>query len=118
MNIISFFIFQRSTLNLEKTRKHLLRKIFGSPHTSNRIYLLQNYFSNYVYLKDMYITLKGIGKSLLVSVLGILLICKFLNFTVVFTKKKFNFRKISYNFLCEKVNFSLIHRTHNTIHSF
>ena len=51
------------------------------------IYLLRNCFSNYVYLKDTYITLKGIGKVLFVSVLRILLICKFLKFTTVFTKK-------------------------------
>ena len=68
-------------------KKHLLENIFGSPHTSNRIYLLWNCFSNYVYLKDMYITLKGIGKILFVSVLRILLICEFLNFTAAFTKK-------------------------------
>ena len=41
----------------------------------------------YVNFKDMYITLKGIEKILFVSVLKILLICKSLNFTVVFTKK-------------------------------
>ena len=70
-----------------RKKKHLLGNIFGSPHTSNRIYLLRNCFSNYVYLKDMYITLKGIGKILFVSVLRILLICKFLNFTAAFTKK-------------------------------
>ena len=82
-----FYIFQRTTFNLEKKQKHLLRKMFGSPHTSNQIYLLWNGFSNYAYLKDMYITLKGIGKILFVSVLKILLICKFLNFTVVVIKK-------------------------------
>ena len=70
-----------------RKKKHLLGNIFGSPHTSNPIYLLQNCFSNYVYLKDMYITLKGIGKILFVSVLRILLICKFLNFKAAFTKK-------------------------------
>ena len=70
-----------------KKKKHLLGNIFGSPHTSNRIYLLRNCFSNYVYLKDMYITLKGIGKILFVSVLRILLICKTLNFTATFTNK-------------------------------
>ena len=37
-------------------------------------------------LKCMYITLKRIGKILFVSALRILLICKFLNFTVIFTK--------------------------------
>ena len=67
--------------------KHVIGKIFGSPHTSNWIYLLRNCFSNYVYLKDMYLSLKGIGKILFVSVLRILLICKTLNFTTAFTKK-------------------------------
>ena len=43
-------------------------------------------FSNYVYLKYIYITLKGTGKILFVSVSRILLICKFLNFTDVFAK--------------------------------
>ena len=46
-----------------------------------------------------------------------LLICNFLNFTAAFTKK-LNFPKFAFNFPCEKVNFSLIHRTHITIHSF
>ena len=54
-----------------RKKKHLLGNIFGSPHTSNRIYLLRNFFSSYVYLKDMYITLKSIGKILFVSVLRI-----------------------------------------------
>ena len=71
-----------------KKKNHFLGNIFGSPHTSNRTYLLRNCFSNYdLYLRDMYITLKGIGKILFVSVLRILLICKFLNFTAAFTKK-------------------------------
>ena len=72
-----------------RKKKHLLGKIFGSPHTRNRIYLLQNCFPKYVYLKDVYITLKGkgIGKILFISVLRILLICKFLNFTAAFTEK-------------------------------
>ena len=39
----------------------------------NWIYLLQNYFSNYVYLKDIYKSLKGIGKIQFVSELTILL---------------------------------------------
>ena len=65
-----------------RIKKHLLGNKFGSPHTNNRIYLLRNCFSAYIYLKDMYITLKGI-----VSVLRILLICKFLNFTAASTKK-------------------------------
>ena len=70
-----------------RKKKHLLGNIFGSPHTSNWIYLLRNCFSNYLYLNGMNITLKGIGKIMFVSVLQILLICKFLNFTAAFTEK-------------------------------
>ena len=62
-------------------------ELFGSLHTSKWIYIPQNCFSNYVYLKDMCMNLKGIGKILFVSVLRILIICKTLNFTAVFTKK-------------------------------
>ena len=54
-------------LKIRKTQKHpqfrkkqkrLFVEIFGLPHTSNRIYLLRNCFSNYVFLKDIcsYIT--------------------------------------------------------------
>ena len=43
-----------------KTKAFIRRNVWFTP--SNRIYLLQNYFSNYVYLKDMYITLTGISK--------------------------------------------------------
>ena len=75
-----------------RKKKHLLGNIFGSLHTSNRISLLRNCFSNYVYVKDMHITLKGIEKMLFVSVLRILLICKYLNFTTTFTKKNQTFQ--------------------------
>ena len=95
-----FFCFYISEKYFEFRGKerHLLRKIFGLPHTNNRIYLLQNCFSNCVlYLKDMYITLNGTGKIMFASVLIILLICKFLNFTAVFTKNKLNFPKFAYN---------------------
>ena len=85
MDYYFFYIFQRSTFNLEKT-KAFVKENFGSPDTSNRIYLLWNCFSNYVYHKDMYITLKGTGKVIFASVLRILLIYKFLNFAAVFTK--------------------------------
>ena len=97
-------------------KKALARENF--PFTPfNWMYLLRNFFSNYAYLKDTYTTLKGIGKILFVSVLRILLICKFLNFTAD-SLKKLNFPKFVFNFPCEKGNFSLIHRTHITIHSF
>ena len=69
----NIFIFEKC-LQFRKKQKHLLGKMFGSPHTSNRIYLLRNCFSNYVYLKDMYIALKTTGKNLFVSMLRILLI--------------------------------------------
>ena len=93
--------------------------MFGSLHTSNRIYLLPNCFSNYVYLKDIYLSLKGIGKILFVSLLKILLICKTLNFTArPPSLVKLKFPLFAFNFLCEKVIFSLIHQTHITIHSF
>ena len=70
-----------------RKKKHLLGNIFGSTYTSNWIYLLRNCFSNYIYLKDMHITWKGIEKILFVSVLRIFLICKFLNIMAAFTKK-------------------------------
>ena len=81
-----------------RKKKHLLGNIFGSPYTSNWIYLLRNCFSNYIFLKDVYITLKGTGKILFVSMLSILLICKFLNFTAVSTKKRIKFSKICIRF--------------------
>ena len=74
--------------------------------TSNRIYLLPDCF--YVNL-DLYITLKGTGKIPFVSVLRILLICKFLNIMAVFTEK---FSKFPNNFPCKKVNLILMHPTH------
>ena len=50
---------------------HMTRNVFCLPR--NWIYLLPNFFSSYVYLKDMYKTLKGIGKIQFVSELTILL---------------------------------------------
>ena len=41
--------------------------------TTKWIYLLQNYFSSYVYLRDIYKTLKGIGIIQFVSELTFLL---------------------------------------------
>ena len=90
------FIFLReiSTYNLKK-QKHLLGKIFDSPHISNLIYLLRNCSSNYVYLKNRYITLAGIGKIMFVSVFRILLICKSLNLQPP-SLKKLNFPMLQY----------------------
>ena len=51
-----FFIFQRSTFNLEKRAKALVKRLFHpiklTAFTYYRIFL------NYVYLKDIYITMK------------------------------------------------------------
>ena len=47
------------------------KKVFYLPR--NWIYLLQNYFSSHVYLKDIYKPLKGIGKNQFVSELTIFL---------------------------------------------
>ena len=82
----SIIIFNMKFLVIRFIRKIVCqRKLFGSLHTY--YYLLQNCFSNYVYLKDMYMSLKDIGKILFVSVLRILLICETLNFMTAFTKK-------------------------------
>ena len=84
----SIIVFNMKFLVILFMRKSICQgKLFGSLHTSNWIYLLRSYFSNYVYLKDMYLNLKGIRKILFVSVLRILLICKTLNFTATFTNK-------------------------------
>ena len=48
----------------------MFRKYFCLPH--NWIYLVQNYFSSYVYLKDIYWHLKRIGQIQFVSELRIL----------------------------------------------
>ena len=105
MDYYFFFCISEKYLQFRRKQKHLLKKNFGSSHTSNQIYLPTNCFSYYAYLKDMYITLKRVEKILFVSVLRILLICKILNFTAVFTKK--NFPKSAYNSPCWKVNFCL-----------
>ena len=88
----SFFSFSIIVFNMKCLVVPFIRKIicqgtlFGSLYTSNRIYFLRNCFSNYVYLKDMYMHLKGTGKILLVEVLRNLLISKTLTFTTAFTK--------------------------------
>ena len=67
---ISFSIYFKEVTSIYKKQKHLLRRILGSPHTSNllRIYLVCNRFSNYVYFRDMYKTLKEIGNSVCIGV--------------------------------------------------
>ena len=60
-------------LHFIKKQKNVWRKIFRPLLASNRIYVIQNYSSNYVYLEDWYKTLKGIGKILSLSELTILI---------------------------------------------
>ena len=99
-----FFIYFKEVASIQKKKKHLLRNIFGIAHTSKRIDLLRNRFSNYARLKGMYTTLKGIGKTLFVSDSRILLICNFLNFAAVFTKKN----KLTLCEMCPNAEFFLV----------
>ena len=57
---IYIYIYFREVYSISKNAKAFAKENFGSPHTSNRIYLLQNCSSNNVDLKTMYITLKRI----------------------------------------------------------
>ena len=101
-----YFLFHISQKDLQfrKKTKVFVKENFWFPHTSNWVYLLWNCFSNYVFLKDMYITSKGIGKISFVSVLRILLICKFLNLTAVFTKRKIlTFQSLHTDFRARKL---------------
>ena len=66
-----FFGCQKSTFNLENNKCICQGNFFGLQR--NWIYLLQNCFSSYVYVKDIYKTLNGIGKIQFVSELTILL---------------------------------------------
>ena len=88
------------------------KKFFCLP--GNWIYLPHNYFSSYVYLKDTYKTLKGIGKIQFVSELTILL---YLSKQESSQRKKSKLLKLEYCSLCGKDNFSVIHPTHITIYS-
>ena len=103
-----FLFISGKHLQFDKKPKAFVKEKFWFT-SSNQIYLLRNCFSNHVHLKDKYITLKGTGKILFVSVLRILIICISLNFTTVFTKKSLNFPEFAYRFPSETVN---------TIHSF
>ena len=66
-----FCTYQKSTFSLENNKYIYVKEIFSLPR--NWIYLLQNYFSSYAYLNDIYKTLKGIGIIKYVSKLNILL---------------------------------------------
>ena len=94
-----FFIFQRSTFNLEKNKRICCRKLFVHPIQVTR----------YTYCEIVFQTIQT-GKILFVSVLSIMLICQFLNFTAVFTMKNFKFSKVCIQFP--------VRETHITIHTF
>ena len=72
---------------LQFRKKAFVDETFFSPCKSNWICIPRNYFSNYVYLKNIHINLKKFGNILFVPVLTNLPIYKFLNFTAVFTNK-------------------------------
>ena len=65
---------------------HISRKYFCLPR--NWYFLFQNYFSNYVYLKDICKTLKEIGKIQFVPKLAILLNLYISKFYVTLHKEK------------------------------
>ena len=50
------------------------KEITCLPRTSSQIEVRRNYFSNYIYLKNMYKTLKGLGKIQFLSELIIFVI--------------------------------------------
>ena len=53
MDYCFFFMFHRSTLNLEKEQKNLLGKVFGSLYSSNLVCLLQKFFKVYISQKHV-----------------------------------------------------------------
>ena len=74
-----FFLlkFLRSTFNLEKKSICYVKYLFHPVQATGSIYCDIVFQCIYIYLKDKYITLKGIGKILFVSVLKILLSVNF-----------------------------------------
>ena len=71
-----------------------VKEIFCLPR--NWIFLLQNYFPSYVYLKDIYKTLKVIGKTQFVLELTILLNLKIYKFHRSLPKEKLKLSKFEY----------------------
>ena len=53
MDYCFFFMFHRSTLNLEKEQKNLLGKVFGSLYSSNLVCLRQKFFKVYISQKHV-----------------------------------------------------------------
>ena len=73
---------------------HMQRKLFFSPRKG--IYLPQNSFSSYVYLKDIYKTLKGIEKIQFVSKLTNLVKSVNFKFHGNLPKEKLKLSKLEY----------------------
>ena len=78
----------------------------------SQIYILRFYFSNYTYFKEMYKTLKGIGKIVCI---------RHNNFSKSVDSqtswessliKKLKFTRLGYSFSFEKFNFRLTHTAH------
>ena len=102
MDYYFFFKHILEKYQFRKRQKHSSRNIFSSPQ-NNRTWPDLLTVENYTKLKDMLITLKRIGKILFVSVLRTFQICKFLNFTTVFTKKTKNFQGLHINLRVRKL---------------
>ena len=87
MDSYCFFLYiSERYLHFRREIKAFVKEVFRSPDTSNRIYLLRNCFQTIYISKICTYPLKELKNFR--SVLIILLICKFLNFTAVFVKKK------------------------------
>ena len=85
----------------------------------NWIYLRQNYFTSYVYLKDTYKTLERNWKNPICIKLNNS--TKSVNFKISeesSQRNKLKLSKLEYYSLCAKVSFSVIHPTHIAIYSF
>ena len=80
-----------------------VKDFFCLPRNWN--HLFQFFIPSYVYLKDIYKTVKGLGKIQFVSELTILLNPQILNFTGVFTKKKTEIIKAWKQLLVGKLTF-------------
>ena len=105
-NQVFLWPYQWFTIKIKKIQHTILKAITNK----NLLRILTRFIvGKYVYLKCMYITLKRIGKILFVSALRILLICKFLNFTAIFTKQRLNFPKYQLSVIVKKfVFFSML----------
>ena len=92
-----------STLNLENIKGIYQENCF--------VYHIQNYFSSYVYLKDIYIYISNFERNSKNPIcIRVNTFAESVHFQISQRKKL--------NSLYGKVNFSVIHLTHVTIYSF